>query len=66
MVTAYNTLKEAIDRQMKRNKFSCVNITGIFGNVNTNANPTRMSDDAVSQEDFEELGYLSDDTDKEV
>lgn len=59
MIAAYNTLKEAVDRQLKRNKFSCVNITGIFSNINFNSmKPLR--------EDFDNLASLSDDTDKEV
>lgn len=62
MIAAYNTLKEAIDRQLKRNKFSCVNFTGIFGNININ-DPLR---NVGSKEDFDELGDLSDDTDKEI
>lgn len=65
MIAAYNTLKEAIDRQLKRNKFSCVNITGIFSSVNTN-HRTGMFGGAGSQEDFDELGDISDDTDKEI
>jgi len=64
MIAAYNTLKEAIDRQLKRNKFSCVNITGIFSS--TGANPTGMFVSPGSREDFDELGDLSDDTDKEI
>lgn len=64
MITAYNTLKEAIDRQLKRNKFSCVNLTGIFNSIGTN--PAGMFVGVGSQEDFDELGDLSDDTDKEV
>ncbi|XP_077258932.1 DNA polymerase alpha catalytic subunit [Temnothorax americanus] len=64
MIAAYNTLKEAIDRQLKRNKFSCVNITGIFSNAGSN--PAGMFVSASSREDFDELGDLSDDTDKEV
>lgn len=62
MIAAYNTLKEAIDRQLKRNKFSCVNITGIFGG----ANRAGVFGNVGSREDFNELGELSDDTDKEV
>lgn len=65
MVAAYNTLKESIDRQLKRNKFSCVNITGIFNSVSAN-NRTGMFGAAGSQEDFDELGDISDDTDKEI
>ncbi|EFN85393.1 DNA polymerase alpha catalytic subunit [Harpegnathos saltator] len=65
MIAAYNTLKEAIDRQLKRNKFSCVNITGIFSSVSTN-NRTGTFGGAGSQEDFDDLGDLSDDTDKEI
>jgi hypothetical protein len=66
MIVAYNTLKEIIDRQLKRNKFSCVNITGIFGSLNADKNPMNMISSGGSQEDFEELDCLSDDTDKEV
>jgi len=65
MILAYNTLKEIIDKQLKRNKFSCVNITGIFGSLNADKNPINTIS-AGSQEDFEELDCLSDDTDKEV
>ncbi|EZA47768.1 DNA polymerase alpha catalytic subunit, partial [Ooceraea biroi] len=65
MIAAYNTLKEAIDRQLKRNKFSCVNITGIFGNINASANSASTIGGAGSR-DFEELDCLSDDTDKEI
>lgn len=61
MIAAYNTLKEAVDRQLKRNKFACVNITGIFSGTNRTG-----VFDAGSREDFNELGELSDDTDKEV
>jgi len=62
MIAAYNTLKEAIDRQLKRNKFSCVNITGIFNS----ANSSEMFVNHGTWEDFDELGDISDDTDKEV
>lgn len=62
MIAAYNTLREAIDRQLKRNKFSCVNITGIFSGSSNVA----MFGSAGSREDFDELGDLSDDTDKEI
>ncbi|XP_032664334.1 DNA polymerase alpha catalytic subunit [Odontomachus brunneus] len=65
MIAAYNTLKEAIDRQLKRNKFSCVNITGIFSSASA-SHRTGMFGGAGSQEDFDELGDLSDDTDKEI
>ena len=64
MIAAYNTLKEAIDRQLKRNKFSCVNITEIFSSVS--ANSTGMFVNHGTWEDFDELGDISDDTDKEV
>jgi len=63
MIAAYNSLREAIDRQLKRNKFSCVNITGIFGNAG--ANPGIFGN-AGSREDFDDLGDISDDTDKEI
>ncbi|XP_012231699.2 DNA polymerase alpha catalytic subunit isoform X2 [Linepithema humile] len=63
MIAAYNSLKEAIDRQLKRNKFSCVNITGIFGSAG--ANPGIFGS-AGSREDFDDLGDFSDDTDKEI
>jgi len=66
MIVAYNTLKEIIDRQLKRNKFSYVNITGIFGSLNVDKNPINTITSIGSQEDFEELDCLSDDTDKEV
>ncbi|XP_014473388.1 PREDICTED: DNA polymerase alpha catalytic subunit [Dinoponera quadriceps] len=65
MIAVYNTLKEAIDRQLKRNKFSCVDITGIFSSVNVNPR-AGIFGNAGSQEDFYELGDLSDDTDKEI
>ncbi|XP_011864570.1 PREDICTED: DNA polymerase alpha catalytic subunit [Vollenhovia emeryi] len=64
MIAAYNTLKEAVDRQLKRNKFSCVNLTGIFSSASINSAGMFVS--AGSREDFDELGDLSDDTDKEV
>ncbi|XP_012540417.1 DNA polymerase alpha catalytic subunit [Monomorium pharaonis] len=64
MIAAYNTLKEAVDRQLKRNKFSSVNITGIFGPVG--ANPVGIYINSGSREDFDELEDMSDDTDKEV
>ncbi|KAG5343557.1 DPOLA polymerase, partial [Acromyrmex charruanus] len=64
MIAAYNTLKEAIDRQLKRNKFSCVNITGIFSSAS--ANSAGMFVNHGTWEDFDELGDISDDTDKEV
>lgn len=62
MIAAYNTLKEAIDRQLKRNKFSCVNITGLFSSAG--ANPTGMFVSSGSRDDG--LEDLSDDTDKEI
>ncbi|XP_011708044.1 PREDICTED: DNA polymerase alpha catalytic subunit [Wasmannia auropunctata] len=65
MIAAYSTLKEAVDRQLKRNKFSCVNITGIFSSA-AGANSAGMFISPGSREDFDELGDLSDDTDKEV
>lgn len=61
MIAAYNTLKEAIDRQLKRNKFSCVNITGIFSSANSAGMFV-----SGTREDFDVLGDLSDDTDKEI
>ncbi|KAL0122747.1 hypothetical protein PUN28_007448 [Cardiocondyla obscurior] len=64
MIAAYNTLKETIDRQLKRNKFSRVNISEIFSSGNTNASGMFVS--ASSREDFYELEDLSDDTDKEI
>lgn len=64
MIAAYNTLKEAIDRQLRRNKFSCVNITGIFSGASSNA--AMFGGAGGTQEDFDELGALSDDTDKEI
>lgn len=63
MIAAYNTLREAIDRQLRRNNFSCVNITGIFSGAGSSA---AMFGGAGSREDFDELGDLSDDTDKEI
>lgn len=63
MIAVYNTLREAIDRQLKRNKFSCVNITGIFSGASSSA---AMFGGVGSREDFDELGDLSDDTDKEI
>lgn len=65
MIAAYNTLKEAIDRQLRRNKFSCVNITGIFSGASFNA-AAMFGGGGGTQEDFDELGDLSDDTDKEI
>lgn len=65
MIAAYNTLKEAVDRQMKRNKFSCVNITGIFSSVSANYHAGTFGS-ASLKEDIDDLGNLSDDTDKEV
>ncbi|KAM0733007.1 DNA polymerase alpha catalytic subunit [Formica fusca] len=63
MIAVYNTLREAIDRQLRRNKFSCVNITGIFSGASSCA---AMFGGIGSREDFDELGDLSDDTDKEI
>lgn len=63
MIAAYNSLKEAIDRQLKRNKFSCVNITGIFGSAGVNPG---IFGSVGSREDFDDLGDFSDDTDKEI
>ncbi|XP_070158979.1 DNA polymerase alpha catalytic subunit [Polyergus mexicanus] len=63
MIAVYNTLREAIDRQLRRNKFSCVNITGIFSGASSCAT---MFGGIGSREDFDELGDLSDDTDKEI
>lgn len=65
MIAAYNNLKEAVDKQLKRNKFSCVNITGIFSSTDP-FNPASMFISGGSREDFDELGDLSDDTDKEI
>ncbi|XP_011634780.1 DNA polymerase alpha catalytic subunit [Pogonomyrmex barbatus] len=64
MIAAYNTLKEAVHRQLKRSKFSSVNLTGIFSSIGVNFTETFVT--AGSREDFDELEDLSDDTDKEV
>jgi len=65
MIAAYNTLREAVDRQLKRNKFACVNITETFNSAGTSFGG--MFGSASSGENFDELGGdLSDDTGKEI